>query len=130
MINIFFYIFFYDIWFYLSHIMLHNQTFYKIIHKEHHINDYKIINFKDAYVGHLIEGPFQGLGVLFPICFIKFNWHLFLLSLLIINIRGMLRHDSRFIWLIGNHHILHHKYPQYNFGEYWIDYIFNTLETK
>ena len=38
----------------------------------------------------------------------------------------MLRHDKRFIWLIGNHHILHHKYPRYNFGEYWLDKLFRT----
>jgi sterol desaturase/sphingolipid hydroxylase (fatty acid hydroxylase superfamily) len=39
----------------------------------------------------------------------------------------MMRHDDRFSWLIGNHHILHHKYPKYNFGEYWIDKMFGTL---
>jgi hypothetical protein len=50
----------------------------------------------------------------------------FLNSLIIVNIRGMLRHDVRYIWLIGNHHILHHKYPQYNFGEYWLDTLFDT----
>jgi len=38
----------------------------------------------------------------------------------------MLRHDNRFIWLIGNHHILHHKHPKYNFGEYWLDKLFQT----
>jgi len=34
--------------------------------------------------------------------------------------------DHRFTWLIGNHHLLHHKYPPYNFGEYWIDKMFKT----
>ena len=77
-------------------------------------------------MGHFIEGPFQGMGVLFPFIFIKFNLYIFLYSLIVINIRGMLRHDNRFIWLIGNHHILHHKYPQYNFGEYWLDKLFGT----
>ncbi len=38
----------------------------------------------------------------------------------------MLRHDKRFVWLIGNHHLLHHKYPRYNFGEYWLDKLFKT----
>lgn len=124
------YIFFilsYDVWFYLSHVILHNKKIYRIIHKEHHSVDYNIINFKDTYVGHFAEGPFQGMGILFPLFFIKFNFYLFLYSLVIINIRGMLRHDTRFIWLIGNHHILHHKYPQYNFGEYWLDKLFGTI---
>jgi lathosterol oxidase len=126
MFNIFFFILSYDIWFYLSHIILHNKRIYKIIHKEHHSIDYKTINFKETYVGHFVEGPFQGLGVAFPLLFIDFNLRLFLSSLLLINIKGMLRHDHRFIWLIGNHHILHHKYPQYNFGEYWLDKLFRT----
>jgi sterol desaturase/sphingolipid hydroxylase (fatty acid hydroxylase superfamily) len=38
----------------------------------------------------------------------------------------MLRHDNRFSWLIGNHHLLHHKYVKYNFGEYWIDCLCGT----
>jgi sterol desaturase/sphingolipid hydroxylase (fatty acid hydroxylase superfamily) len=38
----------------------------------------------------------------------------------------MMRHDDRLIWLIGNHHLLHHKYPLYNFGEYWLDSLMGT----
>jgi sterol desaturase/sphingolipid hydroxylase (fatty acid hydroxylase superfamily) len=41
-----------------------------------------------------------------------------------------MRHDERCIWLIGNHHILHHKYPQYNYGEYWLDKLFKTNYPK
>lgn len=126
MVHVLFYMFFYDIWFYLSHIILHNVVFYKIIHKDHHNIDYNNINFKDTYVGHFIEGPFQGMGILVPLFFIKFNMWSFIISLILINIRGMLRHDNRFTWLIGNHHVLHHKYPQYNFGEYWLDNLFGT----
>jgi len=83
------------------------------------------MNFLDAYVGHVIESPLQGLGMLFPLLFIPLNIH-FLYALLFINIRGMMRHDRRFVWLIGNHHILHHTYPQYNFGEYWLDKLGGT----
>jgi lathosterol oxidase len=120
------YIVSYDIWFYISHIILHKNIFYKLIHKQHHSVDYTNINFKDTYVGHFIEGPFQGLGILFPLLFFEIKFHPFIWALLLINIRGMLRHDNKFIWLIGNHHILHHKYPQYNFGEYWLDKLFCT----
>lgn len=126
MIHIILFVVCYDIWFYLSHIILHKKKLYNLIHKTHHKKDYNIINFKDTYVGHLMEGPFQGMGILFPFLFTKCNLNLFLYSLIIINIRGMLRHDKRFIWLIGNHHILHHKYPQFNFGEYWLDKLFGT----
>ena len=100
---------------------------YKMIHRDHHRVYYKVMNYKHTYVGHIIEGPFQGMGILVPLLFIENKKYIFLLSLLIINIRGMLRHDKRYIWLIGNHHILHHKYPQYNYGEYWLD---NLLGTK
>ena len=60
--------------------------------------------------------------------FIGLNYNLYslLVALLFLNIRGMMRHDHRFVWLIGNHHILHHKYPQYNFGEFWIDKLCGT----
>jgi sterol desaturase/sphingolipid hydroxylase (fatty acid hydroxylase superfamily) len=28
---------------------------------------------------------------------------------------------------MGNHHILHHKYIGYNYGEYWIDTVMGTV---
>jgi hypothetical protein len=84
------------------------------------------MNYKDTYTGHYIESPFQGLGYLFTLLFVQFNLFHFLASLLLINMRGMARHDNRFIWLIGNHHILHHKHPKYNFGEYWLDRLGGT----
>ena len=55
-----------------------------------------------------------------------FNIYTLIIAFFIINTRGMLRHDHRFIWLIGSHHILHHKYNHYNFGEYWLDSLFKT----
>ena len=38
----------------------------------------------------------------------------------------MMRHDRRFIFIVGNHHLLHHKYQKYNYGEYWIDMLCGT----
>ena len=115
----------YDVWFYFSHILLH--TWFYTIHKEHHKINYNDMKFTHTYISHFIEGPFQGIGVLFPLLFIKFHFVCFIYALAIINIRGMLRHDRTCIWLIGNHHILHHQYPQYNFGEYWLDTLFGTV---
>jgi len=120
-----FYIISYDVWFYISHIFLHQVYLYKTIHKYHHQINYTTMKLLDTYVGHSIEGPLQGLGMLFPLLFIPLNIH-FIYALTLINIRGMLRHDTRFIWLIGNHHILHHTYPKYNFGEYWLDKLGGT----
>ena len=123
MINIIASVISYDIWFYISHIILHRYL-YKY-HKEHH---YKIVpNFLDTYVGHRLEGPFQGVGMFVPFVALNYTIYDIFLVLLILNIRGMMRHDERFIFLIGNHHLLHHKYPNYNYGEYWIDWLCGTL---
>jgi sterol desaturase/sphingolipid hydroxylase (fatty acid hydroxylase superfamily) len=124
--NIVFYIFSYDIWFYISHIMLHRKYLYKAIHKEHHLVDPKIMTYKDTYVANYLESAFQGVGVLFPLLFINYNTYELLCSLIFLNMRGMLRHDNRCAWLVGNHHLLHHTYPNYNFGEYWLDRTFGT----
>ena len=120
----------FDIWFYISHILLHKFDSLKNIHNEHHKTYYKTMIYSDTYVGHYLESPIQSLGIFVPLFFIKFNIDNFCYTVIFLNIRGMLRHDHRFIWLIGNHHLLHHKYPNYNFGEYWLDYIFNTNYKK
>jgi len=116
----------YDIWYYFSHILLHKKFLYKMIHKDHHLIDYKLMTFSHAYVAHFTETPFQSIGVLFPLVFVKFNIQALLNVFVLINVRSMLKHDNRFVWLIGNHHILHHKHPKHNFGEYWLDKLFST----
>jgi Delta7-sterol 5-desaturase len=126
MLTFIFYIFSYDIWFYISHVILHYSYFYKNIHKKHHNIDCKTMQYKDTYTSNWIESPLQGLGLFIPLLCVPFNPYIFLCALLFVNIRGMIRHDRRFVWLIGNHHILHHKYPQYNFGEYWLDTLCGT----
>jgi sterol desaturase/sphingolipid hydroxylase (fatty acid hydroxylase superfamily) len=123
MLNILLSIISYDIWFYISHILLHTKLLYKI-HKKHHI---KIIpTFLDTYIGHVLEGPLQSIGTFIPFIFLDYNIYDIIIILLFLNIRGMMRHDERFIFLIGNHHLLHHKYPNYNYGEYWIDSLCGT----
>lgn len=129
-IHLFCFVVSYDIWFYFSHILLHNIHLYKLIHKYHHQKDYSILQFTDNYVGHILEGPFQGVGILVPFVFMDANMYAFVSAIILINMRGMMRHDNRFIPLIGNHHILHHKYPRYNFGEYWLDKLFMTNYNK
>ena len=125
-VHILFYIFSYDIGFYLSH-LLHDPTIYRNLHKQHHSLDYRHIQWLDTYYGHYLESIIQCTGIFIPWIYITSNLHEFVISILLINIRGMLRHHHRYIWLMGNHHILHHKYPQYNFGEYWLDHLLGTL---
>ena len=118
------YVFSYDIWFYISHIGLHHY-FYTKIHKYHHSADYTTMTYPATYVGHYLESIVQGLGIFLPLLWMKIDLT-FIYALLIINLRGMMRHDVRCIPWIGNHHILHHKYPKYNFGEYWLDRLCGT----
>jgi sterol desaturase/sphingolipid hydroxylase (fatty acid hydroxylase superfamily) len=76
-------------------------------------------------VAHNIENIVQPIGILVP-CFYYFSFSELLIAFCIITIRGLMRHDNRFSWITGNHHLLHHKYISYNFGEYWIDCSFGT----
>jgi lathosterol oxidase len=112
----------YDIWFYISHIILHNKYIY-FIHKIHHSKLYHTLNYNDTYVSHYLENIIQPIGIFIPFLFYKTSMLTFLFAFFIISIRGLMRHDNKYSWLIGNHHLLHHKYINYNFGEYWIDTI-------
>jgi sterol desaturase/sphingolipid hydroxylase (fatty acid hydroxylase superfamily) len=115
----------YDIWFYFSHILLHTKWLINI-HKIHHIKSYKYLVYTDTNVGHFIEGPLQNIGLFVPLLFITPKINSFIIASLFLGIRALMRHDNRCSWLIGNHHILHHKYPNYNFGEFWIDTLCGT----
>jgi len=125
MLNIALAILSYDIWFYIFHLILHTKDVY-VFHKQHHRKG-ENINYLDTYDGHWIENTFQGIGSFFVYPFYTFTFTDTFIILAFLNIRGMMRHDKRFIFLIGNHHILHHKNQNYNFGEYWIDSICGTL---
>ena len=123
--EIWWYIVSYDIWFFLSHIGLHHIYLYTKIHKHHHSVDYTTMTYLDTYKGHYMESVIQGVGVFIPLLWLDYNS--FIIALCLINVRGMMRHDVQCIPWIGDHHIIHHQYPQYNFGEYWLDYLGGTL---
>jgi len=114
---------FYDLWFYASHRLLHTSLGWHI-HKVHHEKTHP--KWQDTYYEHGLEGPFQSIGFFVPFAFGFWNLWSMLAALALLNIRGMLRHDIRGIYWIGNHHLLHHRYPQYNFGEFWLDKLMGT----
>ena len=120
-------VFSYDVWFYISHLILHTPTFYKY-HHEHHLAEEPI--FIDTYKAHVVETLFQGVGMFFPLAIYKYTIVDLLLVLTYLNIRGMMRHDRRFAFLVGEHHLLHHKYHTVNYGEFWIDSLFGTIYRK
>jgi hypothetical protein len=117
----------YDLWFYVSHIILHFKIPYLYIHLKHHEKNYKQLYFLDVYEANIFESIIQSLGIFFPYFICNISLNNLLIACFITNLRGLMRDDNRFSWLIGNHHLLHHKNNKYNYGEYWIDNIFGTL---
>jgi lathosterol oxidase len=115
----------YDIWFYVSHIFLHNYL-YASVHNVHHSMNHETMTYPDTNVGHIAESIVSPMGILVPLFFYKTLFLPFIISSVIVGFRALMRHDVRCSWLIGNHHILHHKYPTTNYGEYWLDYLFGT----
>ena len=127
MLTIFYHIICYDIWFYFSHIILHQPFFYYNIHKIHHRKPYLQLNYKDTHEAHIIENIVQPIGIFVPYFITTFSPLQLVIAFTIISVRGIMRHDNNFSFLIGNHHLLHHKYINYNYGEYWIDKLCGTL---
>jgi sterol desaturase/sphingolipid hydroxylase (fatty acid hydroxylase superfamily) len=113
----------YDIWFYISHVILHSRFMYHF-HKLHHTKP--IPDYTDTYLADSVETVFQGVGFMFPVVFYTYGLQDIILVLLFLNIRGMMAHDPRFAFLVGNHHLLHHKYGNCNYGQYWIDSLGGT----
>lgn len=121
----------YDVWFYISHIVLHHKLMYEH-HKLHHS---KIVpKAPDTYLASPIETVFQGVGVFFPSLYLQITnpveLDFLIIALFLINVRGMMAHDHRFVWLIGNHHLLHHKYNNCNYGQFYIDNMLGTCHPK
>lgn len=114
----------YDICYYALHVMLHNRSFY-FLHKKHHKTLHTRLTYMDAFAGELIEFPLQTIGVCIPF-WIEKDVVVLIGSFVFVIVRSCLHHDNRFIWFVGNHHILHHTYPNYNYGEWWIDALCGT----
>jgi sterol desaturase/sphingolipid hydroxylase (fatty acid hydroxylase superfamily) len=70
---------------------------------------------------------FQSIGFFTPLLFFEMDWISFGLALLFVNVKGLLRHDKRGSWLMGDHHLLHHRFLRGNFGEKWLDQLGGTL---
>jgi lathosterol oxidase len=117
------YVIYYDFCYYFLHRLLHTRLLYPI-HKIHH--KYKPFYY-DFYNVHIFEIPITSIGLLIAIYLYKLYIYQLLLCILFINIRGMMHHDDRFIFFVGDHHLIHHKYLKCNYGEYWVDYLFGTI---
>lgn len=121
------YILYYDFFYYFMHRLLHTKYLYPI-HKIHH-KKYNT-NYYDYYTVHILEIPISSLGLFIAIYLYKLYIYQLLVCILFINIRGNLQHDSKFSFLVGKHHLIHHKFIKFNYGEPWLDYIFRTQYEK
>jgi lathosterol oxidase len=122
-------IFGYDVWFYLSHVMLHWPWLFRRVHRIHH-ERVTGLRWPDAYHGHWFESVFQGAGFLLPLM-LGVGWGMeawpgWVAAVVFVNARGMARHDARLVDWIGDHHVVHHRDPKVNYGEVWLDWLFRT----
>ena len=117
----------YDIWFYISHRLLHTPFLYNI-HKIHH--EKRVPQWLDTYHGHWFESHFQRIGFFIQLLVLQLDKSQMLVAFLICQMRGLMRHDERTAFIDNGHHLRHHLNWNYNYGEEWIDWIFNTQETS
>jgi sterol desaturase/sphingolipid hydroxylase (fatty acid hydroxylase superfamily) len=123
----------YDIWFYLTHVLLHTKYFYNRIHYIHHQTPYQKLQWYHTYVSHIVEDTLQYGAFAIPPFFYETPWKnanfwiAMMCAASVCTVRGLARHDHRAKWLVGDHHLLHHKYPESNYSEWWVDYLCGTL---
>ena len=117
----------YDLFFYFSHRLMHSKEYWWI-HEEHH--NYVNPTWEDSHKAHILENSILTVGYCIPFLFGIWSPYEVLGSIIIITIRGWLRHDKRTEWVDGGHHLYHHKVYNKNYGEPWLDWIFGTLDYK
>ena len=115
----------YDLWFYVAHRLLHTPLLYARYHSQHH--QHKRPTYRETFVASTVENCVSGLGILVPLlCCPTVSIPAFAAAYLYCFVRGVLRHDSRASWLVGDHHLVHHMEPATNFSSYYVDAIFST----
>ena len=112
----------YDINFYFTHILLHKYLYE--YHKLHHTHN--TLNYRITYTAHWVENILQTYP--FIILYLLGCTHI-IHTFIFVSIRGFINHEPKIKLYINKHHILHHKHLNCNYGEYYIDYIMNTLYT-
>jgi lathosterol oxidase len=118
------YILYYDFFYYFLHRLFHTKYLYPI-HKIHH--SYKKLQYSNYLQIHYLEYLLSNIGLYIALYLYGLYIYQFLITICFINVRGLMEHDERFIFIVGNHHLQHHCYIFCNYGEYWIDYVFGTV---
>ena len=118
------YVVYYDFFYYFMHRLLHTSLLYPI-HKMHHRTFEP--EYHDFYNVHILEVPLTSVGLFLAIYLYKLYIYQLMCAIIFINVRGAMSHDKKFISLVGDHHLQHHRFFKCNYGEYWMYYIVGTL---
>ena len=121
------YVVYYDFFYYFMHRLLHTSLLYPI-HKMHHRTFEP--EYHDFYNVHILEVPLTSVGLFLAIYLYKLYIYQLMCAIIFINVRGAMSHDKKFISLVGDHHLQHHRFFKCNYGEYWMDYIVGTLHKR
>ena len=113
----------YDIWFYAAHRAFHTRLLYRF-HKKHHEKRRPTLD--DTFHADTLENTVMWFGILMPIPFIGIHLFNFLAAMFYTYIRGYMRHDVKYVELVGWHHLNHHLHPNYNYSSQWIDALMGT----
>ena len=112
-----------DIYFYITHRILHLKYFYKNIHKKHH--EWIIPSAISATYAHPIEHLISNIGAVYiPLVITNAHLYTYLFYQTLGIFNAVLSHSN--YNFINNSHNIHHKKFNYNFGLGYTDDIFKT----
>ena len=109
---------------YLLHRFKHSKYFYKY-HKKHHECN-KLFGYM-AFYEHPYDFCLSMILVIFPI-FLRFDPIIFKLWISLLIFKKCIMDYSN-LYIIGSHYNLHHTLKQFNFGFYYWDKFFDTINT-
>lgn len=114
----------YDVWFYAVHRALHHPRFYKKYHAQYHRHVQP--TWRDAFDSSFVENALSGLGIFVPLLLPEWSSVGLATAWAYCFVRGLMRHDKRFTWLVGSHHLHHHLNPSVNFSSRYVDKVLGT----
>ena len=115
-----------DVVFYYSHKLIHNNYFYKNVHKLHH--EWKNPCALCAAYTTFYEYIFCNLPTfLLPPLILGLNWYVANIWFVYATISVTTDHSGYIFFSKSIHHANHHKYTSYNYGSYFLDFLNNSL---
>jgi len=108
--NIFLYVFYVELFYYVYHTWIHKNPLYKYIHADHHVS-FDVYPFDTFYI-NLYDYQFLIISLGAPLLIVKLNMLEHILTLYYYLTYSYLTHSK----LLGEHHHIHHKKFVYNYS--------------